>query len=157
MKVQDVMRESPKSCDPGANLAAVTELLWTCGCGALPVTAANGTVEGIVTDRDICVALGTRNLRPSDVTAGQAMSRDVALCKASDDIHAALKTMRTMRVRRLPVVGETGKLEGVLCLSDLILHARHDDGSGPALSYEDVMGALKAIYWRHLAAMAGVR
>jgi hypothetical protein len=49
-------------------------------------------------------------------------------------------------MRRLPVVGEGGKLEGILCLSDLILYARHEDGSRPDLSYEDVMGVLKSIY-----------
>jgi|SRR5579863_1593001 len=154
MKVQDMMRKSPKYCDPSANLAAVTEMLWSCGGGALPVTGPDGTIQGILTDRDICVALGTRNLRPSEVTAAQAMSRNVAICKARDDIHTALKIMRTRKVRRLPVAGDTGKLEGLLCLTDLVLNARHDDGSGPELSYEDVMGTLKAIYWRHIAAVA---
>ena len=45
------------------------------------------------------------------------------------------------------MVDDSGKLEGVLCLSDLIMEARHDDGSRPGLSYEDVMSALKAIYF----------
>ena len=54
--------------------------------------------------------------------------------------------MRTRKIRRVPVVGEGGKLEGILCLSDLILYARHEDGTRPDLSYEDVMGVLKSIY-----------
>ncbi len=153
MRVQDVMRKSPKACSPGTNLAAATELLWSCGGGALPVIDGTGRILGIITDRDICVALGTRNLRPSELKAEQVMSRQVATCQSGDDIHTALGIMRTRRVRRIPAVGDAGKLEGVLCLSDLILQARHDDGCRPELSYDDVMGVLKSIYWHHLPAM----
>jgi CBS domain-containing protein len=140
------MRKSPKYCGTNTDLAAVASMLWSGGCGALPVTDACNKVVGIITDRDICVALGTRNRRPSEITAGQAMSSNVVMCRSNDDIHAALKVMRTRKMRRLPVVGEGGKLEGILSLSDLILYARHEDGSRPDLSYEDVMGVLKSIY-----------
>ena len=156
MTVQDMMRRSPRSCPPSLNLAAVTELLWSCGCGALPVVDARKNVLGIITDRDICVALGTRDRRPSELTAEQAMSRKVAICKSTDEIHTALEIMKKRKVRRVPVVGNTGQLEGVLCLSDLILQARHDDGSDPELSYEDVMGTLKVIYWHHSILMVPV-
>ena len=154
MRVQDAMRRFPKSCAPTADLAAVTELLWSCGCGALPVVDGSGAILGIITDRDICVAVGTRNRRPSEITAGQAMSRQVAICKSNDDIHDALDLMRARKVNRVPVVGESGKLEGILCLSDLILQARHDDGSQPELTYEDVMGVLRGIHWRHSVRVA---
>jgi CBS-domain-containing membrane protein len=106
-------------------------------------------VLGIITDRDICVALGTRDRRPSELTAQQVMSREVASCRTTDDIHAALTIMKTRQVRRVPVLGEGGELEGILCVSDLILDARHDDGSKPQLSYEDVMNTLKSIYCHH--------
>ena len=157
MIVHDMMRKFPKSCHPAMNLAAATELLWSGGCGALPVVDSKGKVMGILTDRDICVALGTRNKRPSELMAEQAMSRPVAVCRTGDDIHSALKIMRGGKVRRLPVVNEAGKLEGILCMSDLILEARHDDGNRPELSYEDVMGALKGIYCHHPIASVAAR
>ena len=50
------------------------------------------------------------------------------------------------KVRRLPVLNEAGNLEGILCMSDIILDARHNDGARPQLSYEDVMNALIGIY-----------
>lgn len=157
MRVQDIMRHSPRSCSPTTNLAAVTEQLWNFSCGALPVVDANGKVVGILTDRDICVAIGTRNQRPSELRAGDAMSRQVATCRSTDDIHDALKLMRTRNVARIPVVSDQGKLEGILCLSDLIINARHDDGSEPELSYEDVMGVLRSVYWHHLPPAVAVR
>jgi CBS domain-containing protein len=149
MKVRDVMRSAPKYCAPGTNLAAVAEMLWRGGCGALPVVGPNDQVVGIITDRDVCLALGTRNRRPSEVTADQAMSHPPVTCKSSDEIHQALAIMHDHRLRRLPVLGDGGKLEGILSLSDLILQARHEDGSRPELAYEDVMRVLRSIYWVH--------
>jgi CBS domain-containing protein len=149
MKVQDVMNKSPKFCSPSTNLAAVTELLWSGGCGALPVVDSNREPVGIITDRDICVALGTRNRRPSELVAEQVMSHPAATCRSTDDIHGALGVMRNRKIRRLPVVNGEGKLEGVVCLSDLIVHARHNDGIKPEISYEDLMSTLKCINWRH--------
>jgi CBS domain-containing protein len=149
MIVRDLMNTSPKTCTPTTNLAAATELLWSAGCGALPVVDFTGKMIGIITDRDICVALGTRNQRPSELVAEHVMTRDVATCSGSDEIHTALKVMRAGKVRRLPVVSAAGSLEGILCLSDLIQCARHGDGQRPGLSYEDVMVALKDIYSHH--------
>ena len=147
MKIRDIMVKSPKFCEPGCNCAAAIELLWSTGCGALPVVNAEKKVVGIVTDRDICIALGTRNRRPAELKVGEVMTSDVAACRADDDIHDALNTMRLRKVRRLPVVDAAGRLEGILCATDVLLYARHDDGSRPELSYENVIGTLRAIYW----------
>jgi len=145
MRVQDIMTKPAKYCTSGMNLAQAAELLWTAGCGALPVVDDHQDVIGILTDRDICIRLGTNNCRPSEVTVAEAMTRRVAVCHPDDDIHSALCAMRRGKVRRLPVVSSGGKLQGILCLSELLLHARHDDGSRPELSYEDVVGALIGI------------
>jgi CBS-domain-containing membrane protein len=147
MTVHDLMRTSPMSCSPTTNLAAVTDTLCSCGCGAVPVVDSNGAVLGIITYRDICVALGTRDQRPSELIAQEVMSRDLATCQPDNEIHSALRTMKAHKVRYLPVLGHSGRLQGILCLSDLILDARHNDGNRPPLSYEDVMNALKGIHW----------
>jgi CBS domain-containing protein len=141
MKVRDVMVKDVKICGPEANLAAVAEILWKQGCGTLPVVE-NGRVLGMVTDRDICIALGTRNAK-----AAEAFVKDVALpklfyCSPEDDIHTALNTMAAQKVRRLPVINSKGILEGILCLDDIVLFA--DEKAGE-LTYFDVVETLKAI------------
>jgi CBS domain-containing protein len=147
MKVRDIMVESPKCCEPGLDCAAAIELLWSGGCGALPVVNAEKKVVGMVTDRDICVALGTRDLRPSELQVKELMTSDVATCRADDDIHDALETMRSRKIRRLPVVDGEGRLEGMLCVTDMIVNARRDDGTKPELSYENVVSMLRGICW----------
>jgi CBS domain-containing protein len=149
MKVRDVMRTRPSRCSPAMNLASASDILSRSRCGALPVVDVRGHVVGVVTDRDICVAVGRQDRRPSEVAVQETMTQPAFTCKAGDEIHAALKTMREHKVRRLPVVGDSGELEGILSLSDLILEARHDDGSRPELTYEDVVPVLRSIYWVH--------
>lgn len=79
----------------------------------------------VITDRDICIALGTRNQRASDVRVGDVIYRPSVLCSAEDDLRSALKIMAAEKVRRLPVVDAEGKLVGVVSLDDVTLQARH--------------------------------
>lgn len=144
MKVREIMQPAVAFCTPGCNLAAVVELLWNNDCGALPVID-NGKLAGMITDRDIAIALGTKNLRASDVTAGEIINHEGFTCAPDDDVHQALKTMRTHKVRRLPVIGSRGDLEGILCLNDVILRS-HKVARKPAdVTYDDVVNTLKAI------------
>jgi CBS domain-containing protein len=143
MKVQDVMVKDVRFCSPDTNLGIVTRMFWEQGCGALPVVE-NGRAIGIITDRDVSIALGTRNAK-----AGETLVRDVALpkvffCLSEDNIHTALNTMRAQQVRRLPVVNQEGALEGILSLDDIVLFA--GDKATDDLTYRDVVDAMKSIY-----------
>lgn len=149
MKVQDVMTKTVASCRPDASLAAAAALMWDYNCGQLPVVDDQGKVASVITDRDICIALGTRNQRASEVSVGEVASRPAALCTANDNLRAALRTMAAERVRRLPVVDHEGALVGILSLEDVTLQARHHgDTDRPPVSFEDVMHTLGAIYHR---------
>jgi CBS domain-containing protein len=143
MKVQDVMVKGVRFCAPDTNLATVTKIFWEQGCGALPVVE-NGRAIGMITDRDVSIALGTRNSK-----AGDTFVRDVALpkvffCLPQDDIHIALNTMRAQQVRRLPVVDNEGVLTGILSLDDIVLFA--EDRPVGELTYTDVVDTMKSIY-----------
>jgi predicted transcriptional regulator len=68
MKVRDVMKPAAVCCRRDTNLAAAVELLWVNNCGTLSVVGNNGKLEAVITDRDICIAAGTRNRLPSELT-----------------------------------------------------------------------------------------
>ena len=80
---QDVMKETPYYCQPENNLASATELMWTANCGFLPVQSADGKVIGAITDRDICIALGTRNRLAGEVTVAEVLSGRLGCTLAS--------------------------------------------------------------------------
>lgn len=144
MKVHEIMTESVKACTPDTNLAAATAFIWDGDFGVLPVVANGGHLVGIVTDRDIAVALGTRNLPASEVPVSEAMSKEVFTCHPNDDVQTALTTLRTNRVRRLPVVSEDGILKGILSINDVVLRASKD-AKATGVSHQDLANTFKAI------------
>ena len=150
MKVKDIMRSTVICCRPESNLAEAADLLWSSDCGVLPVVDTAGTVKGIITDRDICVAVGSRNRAPAEIVVKDVASSEVSTCKGEDDIRFALDIMRVNLVRRLPVLDGDGRLQGILSLDDIIISAESASGiRKPKLSYEEVMPVLKAICQRH--------
>jgi len=144
LKVKDVMQHAVAFCSRNTNLAEATELIWKNGCGCLPVVGEAGNVIAMITDRDICIALGTRNERASQVFVSQIMHPRLFTCMPDDDIHCALKTFRSHHVRRLPVVDSGNFLQGILCMDDIAAHAS-SLGSRETLSFEDVVSTYQAI------------
>ena len=122
MKVQDVMTVDVRTCGPDANVAEVAQVMWENDCGIVPVVDADNQVRGVITDRDVCIALGTRNQRAATVRAADVMSTEVLTSVANDELAAALATMRSGRVRRVPVLDTGGGLCGILSLDDVVLH-----------------------------------
>ena len=147
MKVAEIMTKPPASCRPQTNLAAAVEILWNHNCGILPVVDPQEQLVGLVTDRDMCVALGTRNRLPSELTVEEVTSGKIVACRPEDDVQRALETMAEAKVRRLPVVDAEGKLQGMLSMDDVVLRTdttgiKKDSG----LSSQDIINTLKRIY-----------
>lgn len=124
MKVQEVMTVDVRTCRPDSNLAEAVKDMWEADCGALPVIATDGQIVGMITDRDISIAVATKG-RTADRIAVREVASDqlVHTCLADDDTTAALKTMQTFKVRRLPVVNAQGHLQGIVSLNDIATHA----------------------------------
>jgi CBS domain-containing protein len=150
MRVRDVMTGNPVFCKPETNLAEATKLMWKTDCGALPVVR-DGKLAGIVTDRDICIAIGTRGKRACELTAGEVATPRVETCLPTDDIHSAMASMEQARVRRLPVVGPDGQLEGILALSDI---AMATDGRHGSIAAKDVLNTLRTLSEPHTSKVA---
>jgi CBS domain-containing protein len=151
MKVREVMTRKAIYCGPESTLEEASFLMRKNNCGFLPVVGDGGNVIGVVTDRDICIALGTRNRKPSDLRVWDVMPHKLFTCMEGDDVHCALKTLRGAKIRRLPVVDRDGSLVGVLSIDDIVLHAR-EHLLRKDISYADVENTYKAIRGRPVIA-----
>ena len=140
MKVKDLMTRDPISCAPDTTLAEAASLLWQRDCGVLPIVD-DGELTGIITDRDMYIALATRNERAAHVRVGAVTATVPVTCAPDDDVHAALATMKRERVRRLPVVGLGRSLVGMLSMNDIVLAA----GPKKAVTSDEVVDVLQAI------------
>ena len=122
-KVADLMTAPAHTVAPEDSLFHAAELMWGADCGGLPVVAADGTLAGFVTDRDIamCAAIQGRTLHEMPVSA--AMTFGAESVGVKDDLAAAHGKLRARRVHRLPVIDAAGAVVGLLSLADLVRDA----------------------------------
>lgn len=146
MKIQNIMTTDVAACGPDTNLAAAAGQLWENDCGWLPVADGEGKVIGVVTDRDICIAVATKNRPASEIPVHEAMTGAVHACNPNDDVKSALKTMRNEKVLRLPVVNDEGRLQGVISMNDIMIQT---EAGKSGLSCEDVLSARNVISEHH--------
>jgi CBS domain-containing protein len=144
MRVQDIMTTNVEACSPEQDLGAAATIMWERDCGSVPVVDNERKVVGMITDRDICMAVATRNKLASEIKVGEVISGNVYACAPDDKLRDALETMQSAQLRRLPVVDASGVLHGILSINDVILHS--DKGrSKKHISHKEVMETLKAL------------
>jgi CBS domain-containing protein len=142
MKVKDLMTTDVKRCTPETNLAAAAKIMWEGDCGAVPVTDEQDRVVGMITDRDICIAAATRPRTEGEIAVKDVISKAAYTCAPGDDVRAALETMKGRKVRRLPVVEQSGRLVGIVSIHDIAEQSRN---RGADVSPDSVLDAFIAI------------
>ena len=145
MKAKDIMTGAPLTCSPGTNLAAAAALMLDGDCGILPVVD-DGKLVGVVTDRDLFIALGTRDRRASDITIGEVVAEAPVVSSGPDEeIGGVLDRMREHRVRRVPVVGFGETVLGIVSMNDIVLATK----SGRPVANSALLEALQTICVHH--------
>ena len=132
MQVRNYMTGAAAVTHPDEPVVAAARLMRMRGIGALPVCEDDGTLAGMLTDRDIVVRCVSSGDDPGAVTVSSIMSRDPVTVEAGADIRRAMETMRAAQVRRLPVT-EGGKLAGILSIDDIARSGRWDMECAQAL------------------------
>ena len=144
MKVKEVMTPDAKAAWITESLADAAKTMWENDCGILPIIKEGRKVVGMITDRDICMAVAKRDRKPSAISIEEVLNRIVFAAEAEEDIEQALQTMREHKVRRLPVLNLEGELQGIVSMNDIVLRAK-GNGKKPQIDYGDVVKTYQAI------------
>lgn len=120
MKVRDIMTDRVITVSPGESVEAAARMLTHYNIGILPVCNEDGTLRGLVTDRDLVTRCLASNRNPAKTTVREIMTDSVMAVQPDMEIGVAAHLMGRQQVRRLPVVTE-GKLCGMVSLGDLAL------------------------------------
>ena len=142
MKVKELMSHNVASVSIDCVLADAARVMWEMDCGFVPVVENGGKVLGVVTDRDICMAVYTQGLAPAQIPVSVAMAHEVVTCREDDELLAAHSQMRKNQIRRLPVVDLRGTMVGVISMSDL---ARASLGASGSVAKRDLADTLAEI------------
>lgn len=145
MRVHQLMSRPAVTCRMTSDLAAVAMMMWRHDCGVIPVVDDAERLVGLVTDRDICMAVATRHHRPEELTAADVIRKQVFTVEPHQDVREAMHIMAREQVRRLPVLLEDRRLAGMLSVNDLILNIRSRARSGTEPTTGDVLEMLQAI------------
>ena len=128
MRVKEIMKTDVAACAPGDTLAEIASVMRARKCGFVPVVNDEGAVVGVVTDRDLGLAVGGSTRAAERISAAEVMSHPVVGCFADENVKVVLATMGTHHVRRLVVLDKQhGHLVGVLSLDDVAVLPRRNN------------------------------
>ncbi len=147
MQVKDLMTTEVRTCARDTDLATAALLMWTHDCGAVPVVARkDGRVTGMITDRDIAMAVALRRRAPEQLRVGDVIDRPPVTVRPEVEASEALGTLARERVRRVPVVDDAGRAVGILSLNDLLLRTPAGRTHGHnGVTKDDMLSALRAV------------
>jgi CBS domain-containing protein len=118
MKLSDIFTREVVSARADETLAALARLMQERHVGSVVVVEDRHPV-GIVTDRDLALALGARGLSP-EATAREVMSCHVLAVPDDSDVFTVTRYLRDGEVRRLPIVDRDDRLVGMVSLDDVL-------------------------------------
>lgn len=131
MFVSRWMHRQVATVSPENSLLEARERMRSRGVRQLPVTAPDGTLVGILSDRDIREAMIPFQLLPgtskeqmerllSDTPVEKTMTRKVVTATLYDTLEDAIVLLHDFRMNALPVVDAGGRLAGILTRGDVL-------------------------------------
>jgi CBS domain-containing protein len=126
---------------PDATIHAAANLMREHHVGALIVVDDDADPlkpVGIVTDRDIVVAIVALALDPEIFLIDDLLGRPLVVAKATDPIHEGLALMKEKGIRRLPLLDKAGRLNGIVSLDDIIGEMAKTAGSVAAVIEREI-------------------
>jgi CBS domain-containing protein len=104
---------------PGDQVRTATELLAKHRIGAVIVSRDGEIVDGILSERDIVRALGTRGVSCLDMKIEDLMTASVIGCHPDDTAMSVMERMTDGRFRHMPVI-EANRMIGVISIGDVV-------------------------------------
>lgn len=128
------------SIDPTARITDVVALMSRERVGAVVVLEGDGSIAGIVSERDITRHLAEHGNELLEMSADRIMTREVVTCGPDDGIDKLMAKMTRGRFRHLPVV-EQGKIVGIVSIGDIVKHRLEELESEASLLQGYIAGA----------------
>jgi CBS domain-containing protein len=125
MNAGQLCNRNPVTVGRADELTRVAQLMREKHIGYLVVVEPNVADQslrpvGVITDRDIVISVVAREADPRALCAGDIMTQQLATVGAAEPVEKAVREMRRVGVRRLPVIGQRGELVGVLSIDDVL-------------------------------------
>lgn len=123
MKVEEVMTLDPVCCIRSDTAKQAAVLMEELNIGVLPIVdeADRSHLIGIITDRDLCMAVVATGQDAKEISVGDCMTESPISCRPTDDVDKVFAMMQHNQLRRIPVVSANDQIEGIVSIADLAL------------------------------------
>ena len=118
MLVRQCMQKNVITCLPSATIQEVARKMAEQHIGSVLLVDEAGKLKGILTDRDIALAVAADCRDPQATCAADIMTQDPLFTEIDADLDSALRLMNRAHTRRLPVT-DRGRLVGIISSSDV--------------------------------------
>lgn len=128
MRISDVVKRKGDTVVTVRSDASVTDLLDLLAehrIGAVVVSDGDGTVDGIVSERDIVRHLQKSGASVLEAPVSSIMTSQVHTCVPDDELAALEQTMTEHRFRHVPVVVD-GRLAAIVSIGDVVKNRMGD-------------------------------
>lgn len=116
--IETIMTRTLSRLEQGATAADAAREMANAKVGDVLVVDGQGSLCGMVTDRDLVVRVLGQGRDPASTKLVEICSKDIASLQPSSTVDDAVSLMRQRAVRRVPVC-ENGKPVGVVSIGDL--------------------------------------
>jgi CBS domain-containing protein len=116
----EVMMKRVFTVLPTATVAEAAAAMRDEGIGFLVVRAREGSLVGVLTDRDVVVRACAAGRDPARVRVLEITSPNLMTCQASDPLETAVALMEHHQKSRIVVLDEAGLLAGIISYSDVV-------------------------------------
>jgi CBS domain-containing protein len=136
MQVQEIMTTAVECCTPNDTAQRAAEIMREADTGVVPVLAGENEpkVIGIVTDRDLCMAVIASARDARQVRVQECMTGKIVTVRPEDEVDRTADLMAEKQVRRLLVVNKCGAILGIVSLADLAQSPQQAAAVGEAVS-----------------------
>ena len=110
---------------PSETLEAASKKLTEHRIGALVVRDRRGRIVGMLSERDVVVALATHGTAALTLPVDDAITPEVVTCRPGDAVRDIMAVITVKRIRHVPVV-EGDRLLGLVSIGD-VLKSRLDE------------------------------
>ena len=121
MKVQSLISKDAKliTVRPEDTAETTAIVLTSNNIGAVPVRAGDGTLVGLISERDIVRGFSRKGAKVLQMKVRDLMTASVITCASTDTVKEVANIMIQRNIRHLPVVDE-GELVAMISLRDVM-------------------------------------
>ena len=122
LKIKEVFEKigrTPVTCHRSDSARDAATKLKENGIGAMPVLSSDGTLVGMLSERDLVKEFSKHGADLTELTVGDILTKSVIFMAPSADLSDAMRTMHQHGFRHVPILN-AGELIGVISIRDLL-------------------------------------